>query len=372
MLVENIQRAGLTPIEEAKGYARLLDLGENEDQMAKATGRSRTTVRRRLKAASLDPSILPDRQVSFEQLDRIAEFDGRPDLQKQLMTAAGTNNWSAQLAKCKKSVKDEQWLEKARATVASLGLDTIDDMDDIYDHPEGYHRVITIRSGINIAHVLAGMELAERQSLTTADIITDAAEWGRGLALLHRYTQAELDEQEQERERTGMQEALRQAQQEEAERAEWERQAKLYAFVEMTEKLVLDHIEHITKRAAPLKNSAAVLAGALMHDRACKADLTSVKPGPAYEDVWGAGTDVLSPDDKHCQQTAIWLLLSAGQLAQKPSDWADPDHGLPLLRQYYGILAQTGYKPSDDEKAALKGAYLPNDEQDEPDEEEQD
>ena len=305
MLVENIQRAGLTPIEEAKGYARLLDLGENEDQMAKATGRSRTTVRRRLKAANLDPSILPDRQVSFEQLDRIAEFDGRPDLQKQLMTAAGTNNWSAQLAKCKKSVKDEQWLEKARATVASLGLDTIDDMDDIYDHPEGYHRVITIRSGIDIAHVLAGMELAERQSLTTADIITDAAEWGRGLALLHRYTQAELDEQEQERERTGMQEALRQAQQEEAERAEWERQAKLYAFVEMTEKLVLDHIEHITKRATPLKNSAAVLADALMHDRACKADLTSVKPGPAYEDVWGAGTDVLSPDDKHCQQTCL-------------------------------------------------------------------
>ena len=371
MLVENTQRAGLTPIEEAKGYARLLELGESEDQMAKATGRSRTTVRRRLKAASLDPSILPDRQVSFEQLDRIAEFDGRPDLQKQLMKAAGTNNWSAQLAKCRKSVKDEQWLEKARATVESLGLDTIDDMDDIYDHPDGYHRVITIRSGVDIAHVLAGMELAERQTLTTADIITDAAEWGRGLALLHRYTQAELDEQEHERERTGMQEALRQAQQEEAEQAEWERQAKLYAFAEMTEKLVLDHIEHITKRATPLKNSAAVLADALMHDRACKADLTSVKPGPAYEDVWGAGTDVLSPDDKHCQQTAIWLLLSAGQLAQKPSDWADPDHGLPLLRQYYGILAQTGYKPSDDEKAALDGAYLPKDGQKEPGQEQE-
>lgn len=366
MLVENIQRAGLTPIEEAKGYARLLDLGESEDRMAKATGRSRATVRRRLKAASLDPGLLPDRQISFEQLDRIAGFDARPDLQKKLMKAAGTDNWAAQLAKCEKSVKDGQWLEEARAVVESLGLDTIDEMDSLYDHPDGYSRVIAIRSGVDITAALAGMEAATRRSLTTADIITDAAEWGRGLALLHRYTPKELDERKRRREKEDKEEALQQARLEQAERDERERNAKLYAFAQMAEKLVLDHIKRITKRAAPLKNSAAVLAAALMHDLDCGAGIASVEPGPAYDNVWGEGTDLLSPDGKHRQQAAVCLLLSAGQLARKPSDWADEHVGLPLLRQYYGILAQTGYKPSDDEKAALNGAFLPKDKQEEP------
>lgn len=48
--------------------------------MAKATGRSRATVRRRLKVATLDTDQLGGRQASFDQLDRIAGFAGRPDL----------------------------------------------------------------------------------------------------------------------------------------------------------------------------------------------------------------------------------------------------------------------------------------------------
>ena len=367
MLVENVQRAGLTPIEEAKGYARLLDLGESEDQMAKATGRSRTTVRRRLKAASLAPGLLPDRQVSFEQLDSIAGFDGYPDLQKKLLKAAGTDNWAAQLAKCKKRVEDEQWLEEARTVVKSLGLDTIDEMDRLYDCPDGYSQVETISTGDDIAAALAEMEAATRQRLTTADIINSGRyEWNRGMALLHRYTPEELDKRKREKEQANKEEALLQAQREQAQREEREQNAKLYAFAQMAEKLVLDHIERITKRAAPLKNSAAILAASLMHDLDCGADITSVEPGPAYDNVWGEGTDVFSPDDKHRQQAAIYLLLSAGQLAQKPSDWTDELVGLRMLRQYYDILAQTGYKPCDDEKAALDGAFLPKDEQEEP------
>ncbi|WP_297302019.1 hypothetical protein [uncultured Bifidobacterium sp.] len=58
----------------------MLDLGETEDRMAKATGRSRATVRRRLKVATLDTDQLGGRQASFDQLDRIAGFAGRPDL----------------------------------------------------------------------------------------------------------------------------------------------------------------------------------------------------------------------------------------------------------------------------------------------------
>ncbi|HEY5514910.1 MAG TPA: ParB/RepB/Spo0J family partition protein, partial [Pengzhenrongella sp.] len=48
MLLENLQRTDLTPVEEADGYQVLLDLGLDVTAIAKRTGRSRSTVESRL------------------------------------------------------------------------------------------------------------------------------------------------------------------------------------------------------------------------------------------------------------------------------------------------------------------------------------
>ena len=48
MLVENLQRADLSPVEEANGYQDLLDLGMTAAQIRKTTGRTRATVKARL------------------------------------------------------------------------------------------------------------------------------------------------------------------------------------------------------------------------------------------------------------------------------------------------------------------------------------
>lgn len=53
MLIENTQRADLTPIEEADGYQGLLDLGASIDELADKTGRSASFVRRRIKIAGI-------------------------------------------------------------------------------------------------------------------------------------------------------------------------------------------------------------------------------------------------------------------------------------------------------------------------------
>lgn len=55
MLVENLQRAEITAVEEARGYARLVELGTKIAEIAKKVGRSQALVRSRL-----DLLVLPD------------------------------------------------------------------------------------------------------------------------------------------------------------------------------------------------------------------------------------------------------------------------------------------------------------------------
>ena len=58
-LVENLQREGLNPIEEAKGYKTLIDAhGLTQDEVAKSVGRSRPAVTNALRLLSLSPGVL--------------------------------------------------------------------------------------------------------------------------------------------------------------------------------------------------------------------------------------------------------------------------------------------------------------------------
>lgn len=58
-LVENLQREGLSPIEEAKGYRTLIEAhGLTQDEVAKSVGRSRPAVTNALRLLSLSPKVL--------------------------------------------------------------------------------------------------------------------------------------------------------------------------------------------------------------------------------------------------------------------------------------------------------------------------
>lgn len=54
MLMENIQRADLTVYEQAQGFQMMLDMGDSVDDIARKSGFSTTTVRRRVKLLELD------------------------------------------------------------------------------------------------------------------------------------------------------------------------------------------------------------------------------------------------------------------------------------------------------------------------------
>jgi len=102
MLQENMQRQDLTIYEQAQGFQMMMDLGFNEDQIAEQTGFSKTTVKRRLKMAELDPEKLKkvcdedgsdDRQISMAEFDKLAKIDSIAE-RNSLLSNIGTNDFA--------------------------------------------------------------------------------------------------------------------------------------------------------------------------------------------------------------------------------------------------------------------------------------
>jgi ParB family chromosome partitioning protein len=79
-LVENIQRADLGPLEEARAYRRLVDeFGLTQDQVARKVGRARSTIANSLRLLELDPVVqaaIADGRISEGHARAIASLDG--------------------------------------------------------------------------------------------------------------------------------------------------------------------------------------------------------------------------------------------------------------------------------------------------------
>ncbi|WP_300680696.1 ParB/RepB/Spo0J family partition protein [Nocardioides sp.] len=93
MLIENLQRTDLTPVEEAIGYEQLAFAGMSPKHIAGATGRNVGTVRSRLRLAKLDPDQLErvhEGQISLADAEVLIEFGADPDATAELTAAAGT------------------------------------------------------------------------------------------------------------------------------------------------------------------------------------------------------------------------------------------------------------------------------------------
>ena len=86
MLEENMQRNDLTIYEQAQGFQMMLDLGETEATIAEKTGFSKSTIRRRLNIAKLDPVLLKKKEQddSFQMtLKDLYELDQIEDIKKR-------------------------------------------------------------------------------------------------------------------------------------------------------------------------------------------------------------------------------------------------------------------------------------------------
>lgn len=104
IMASNTAREALTPLEEARGYQTMLDLGITPKAVAKVTGRKAEHVERTAKLAGAfsddNREDVMARAVSLDEYEVLARHEGNPERFGELMAAVGTREfeWMARNA----------------------------------------------------------------------------------------------------------------------------------------------------------------------------------------------------------------------------------------------------------------------------------
>ena len=130
MLMENIQRADLTVYEQAQGFQMMLDLGDNVEAIAKKSGFSQSTVRRRVKLLELDQQKFKASVERGAMLQDYAELEKieDPELKNKVLDAIGTNNFRMTLNNAIDQEKNRKHIAEVSAAVAEFAtlVETVD------------------------------------------------------------------------------------------------------------------------------------------------------------------------------------------------------------------------------------------------------
>jgi len=120
MLLENIQRVDLTPIEQAEGFQMMLDLGETMESIAEQTGFSKATIRHRIKLTELDREALEGSQSRGGSLQDYMKLEQIKDIgrRNKVLGAIGTSNFAYQL---QQAIQEEQRVETLAQMADEVG-----------------------------------------------------------------------------------------------------------------------------------------------------------------------------------------------------------------------------------------------------------
>lgn len=132
MLLENVQRVDLTVYEQARAFRQLVvDFGQSVESVAKKTGFSETTVRRRLEIAKLDKKKLKEiseRQLSFSDFEELAKIK---DIKKrnEVLKYIGTHNFASAVESAVREEAIAEALPFFLEKLAALGAKEMEDND---------------------------------------------------------------------------------------------------------------------------------------------------------------------------------------------------------------------------------------------------
>jgi ParB/RepB/Spo0J family partition protein len=125
MLVENLHRADLTPVEEGQAYEQLMAFGYTVKKIAGAVSRSPATVRGRSAIARLPEKIrdrVQDRQITLDEAAGLAEFAGDRRRLAQLALTAGTRDFATTLQRARSERDQEKAARKSQAELTRAGV----------------------------------------------------------------------------------------------------------------------------------------------------------------------------------------------------------------------------------------------------------
>lgn len=130
MLIENLQRSDLSPMEEAEAYQQLLTFpGYTQKRIVEATGRTAATVRARLKLAKLPAPAqakVHAGQISIHDAGVMVEFADEPETFRKLESAIGTNNFGYYVQRAKEDRSREKLNAKTRAELEAAEVRIVD------------------------------------------------------------------------------------------------------------------------------------------------------------------------------------------------------------------------------------------------------
>lgn len=129
MMSENMQRADLTPYEQAHGFQTMLDFGEDLESITVKTGFSESTVRRRLKLLELDQPKLKaavDKGVSLVDLMRLEKIEDQEERNK-VLADIGTNNFEWSLKRAIDKQKEKKKTEERLLEISGWAREFTDD-----------------------------------------------------------------------------------------------------------------------------------------------------------------------------------------------------------------------------------------------------
>jgi ParB family chromosome partitioning protein len=138
MLVENLQRVDISPVEEARAYQYLIDLdGYDVARLAKSTGRSQRTVKERLKLGKLSEGqaeSLHDGALTLERALVLVEFQDDPTAVNQLecIPARDHSTWQVQVKRLQKERDWKAGLPKLRKELEAGGITLIEPPEGPY------------------------------------------------------------------------------------------------------------------------------------------------------------------------------------------------------------------------------------------------
>lgn len=125
MLLENIQRTDLSPVEEAEGYQELLDLGVKVREIAKTTGRNEKTITARIRLLKLPDQAREKVHLHQATLEDAAKLDalvGNAAQLKKAAAALGTPNFRWVIQEARGEVHRATVKKEIKALLKKLGV----------------------------------------------------------------------------------------------------------------------------------------------------------------------------------------------------------------------------------------------------------
>lgn len=141
MLIENMQRTDLTVYEQAQGFQMMLDMGETVESIAKDSGFSPTTVRRRVKLLELDEEKFRKSESRGATISDYLELDKIEDmeLKNKVLDTIGTANFRNELKSAIEKEKNRKIIAEYVAEVEKFA-ERVDVQDwDTMEYVRGYN-----------------------------------------------------------------------------------------------------------------------------------------------------------------------------------------------------------------------------------------